>query len=71
MPISGPRPGQVAVQNSPAAIFISPELSCSTWLITSLVPGCGDKLSKHSLRSGDMVGLLNHFTKPSCGTRCY
>jgi transposase len=62
MPASGPRPGQVAVQVSLAAIFISLELSRSTWLITSLVPGGRDKMSKHSLRSGDTAGLLNHLT---------
>ena len=63
MPASGPRPGQVAVQVSLAAIFVSLELSRSTWLITSLVPGGGDKMSKHSVRSGDIAGLLDHLTK--------
>jgi hypothetical protein len=55
MPASGPRPGQVAIQISLAAIFVSLELSRSTWLITSLVPGGGDKMSKHSVRSGDIT----------------
>ena len=63
MPASGPRPGQIAVQVSLAAIFVSLELSRSTWLITSLVPGGGDKMSKHSVRSGDIAELLTHFTK--------
>jgi transposase len=63
MPASGPRPGQVAVQVSLAAIFVSLELSRSTWLITSLVPGGGDKMSKHLVRSGDVAELLNHLTK--------
>ena len=63
MPASGPRPGQIAVQVSLAAIFVSLELSRSTWLITSLVPGGGDKMSKHSVRSGDVAELLTHFTK--------
>ena len=63
MPASGPRPGQIAVQVSLAALFVSLELSRSTWLITSLVPGGGDKMSKHSVRSGDVTGLLDHFTK--------
>src|SRR6476469_4734201 len=52
MPASGPRPGQVAVQVSLAAIFVSLELSRSTWLINSLVTGGGDKMSKHSVRCG-------------------
>ena len=63
MPASGPRPGQVAVQVSLAAIFVSLELSRSTWLITSLVPGGGDKMSKHSVRSGDIAELMAHFAK--------
>ena len=63
MPASRPRPGQVAIQISLAAIFVSLELSRSTWLITSLVPGGGDKMSKHSVRSGDVAGLLNHLAK--------
>ena len=41
-----------------AAIFVSLELSRSTWLVTSLSPGSGEKMSKHSLRSGDVAGLL-------------
>src|ERR1051325_9067741 len=63
MPASGPRPGQVAVQVSLAAIFVSLELSRSTWLITSLVPGGGDKMSKHSVRSGDIAELMTHLAK--------
>jgi hypothetical protein len=31
------------------AIFISLELSRSTWLVTSLSPGGGEKMSKHSV----------------------
>lgn len=41
------------------AIFVSLELSRSTWLITSLLPGMGERMSKHTLPSGDMAGLLN------------
>jgi transposase len=63
MPAFGSRPGQVAVQVSLAAIFVSLELSRSTWLITSLVPGGREKMSKHSVRGGDIAGLLNHLTK--------
>jgi len=63
MPASGPRPGQVAVQVSLAAIFVSLELSRSTWLITSLVPGGGDKMSKHLARSGDIAELMTHLAK--------
>jgi transposase len=63
MSASGPRPGRVAVEVSLAAIFVSLELSRSTWLITSLVPGGGDKMSKHSVRSGDIAELMTHFAK--------
>jgi transposase len=50
-----------AIQTDLGAIFISLELSQSTWLITSLSPGGGEKMSKHSLRSGDVAGLLARF----------
>ncbi len=46
---------QAAVGNDLSAIFVSLELSRSTWLITSLSPGGGEKMSKHQVRSGDMV----------------
>ena len=45
------------------AIFVSLELSRSTWLITSLSPGGGEKMSKHSVRGGDIGGLLDQFAK--------
>ena len=47
------------------AIFVSLELSRSTWLITSLSPGGGEKMSKHSVRSGDISGLLERFRNSS------
>jgi transposase len=40
------------------AIFVSLEHSRSTWLVTSSSPGSGEKLSKHSIPSGDTAGLL-------------
>ncbi len=46
-----------------AAIFVSLELSRSTWLITSLSPGHGEKMSKHSVRGGDIHGLLERFAQ--------
>jgi len=45
------------------AIFVSLELSRSTWLVTSLSPGNGEKMSKHSVRAGDVPGLLALFSK--------
>jgi hypothetical protein len=42
-----------AIHTDLGAIFVSLELSRSSWLITSLSPGGGEKMSKHSIRSGD------------------
>jgi transposase len=50
-----------AIQTHIGAIFISLELSRSQWLITSLVPGGGQKMSKHSVEAGDLAGLLARF----------
>ena len=54
---------QTAIDVTLAAIFVSLELSRSSWVVTSLSPGKGEKMSKHSVRSGDVTGLLNHFAK--------
>src|SRR3954449_9179285 len=54
-----PRPDEhAAIRTDLNAIFVSLELSRSTWVITSLAPGGGEKMSKHSVRSGDIAGLL-------------
>src|ERR1700756_5320872 len=45
------------------AIFISLELSRSTWLVTSLSPGGREKMSKHSVSAGDVAGLLARFSE--------
>jgi transposase len=63
MPAFAPASDQAAIHVNLAAIFVSLELSRSTWLITSLSPGGGDKMSKHSVRGGDAVGLLEQLTK--------
>ena len=44
-----------AIHTSLAAIFVSLELSRSVWLITSLSPGSGEKMSKHSVPAGDVA----------------
>lgn len=46
-----------------AAIFVSLELSRKTWLITSLSPGKGEKMSKHSVTAGDIAGLKARFAE--------
>src|SRR6266478_1631436 len=51
-----------AIHTQIGAIFVSLELSRSTWLITSLSPGNGEKMSKHSVTGGDLAGLLGRFS---------
>lgn len=55
------RPEQAAIRVDLGAIFVSMELSRSTWLLTSLSPGNGEKMSKHGMSSGDVAGLLAQF----------
>jgi transposase len=52
-----------AIRTQFGAIFVSLELSRSTWLITSLSPGNGEKMSKHAVTAGDMAGLLARFSE--------
>ena len=47
-----------AIRTNLGAIFVSLELSRSTWLITSLSPGGGEKMSKHGLSAGNIAALL-------------
>jgi len=49
---------RTAIRSDLGSIFVSLELSRSTWLITSLSPGGGQKMSKHSVSGGDITGLL-------------
>jgi len=52
-----------AIHTDLGAIFVSLELSRSSWLITSLSPGGGEKMSKHSVRGGDFAGLMQRFAQ--------
>jgi hypothetical protein len=52
---------QTAIRMDLGAIFASLELSRTTWLLTSLSPGGGERMAKFSLRSGDVVGLRTRF----------
>lgn len=54
--ISSPTPA--AVRNDLAAIFVSLELSQSRWLVTSLSPGNGSRMSQCTLVAGDVASLL-------------
>ena len=58
-----PRPAQAAIRTDLGAIFVSMELSRRVWLITSLSPGCGEKMSKHSVPASDVSGLLRRFAE--------
>jgi transposase len=58
-----PRPAQAAIRTDLGAIFVSMELSRRTWLITSLSPGAGEKMSKHSVPASDVSGLLRRFAE--------
>ena len=58
-----PRFEQTAIRTDLGAIFVSMELSRSVWLITSLSPGAGETMSKHSVRGGDVAGLLTRFAQ--------
>ena len=45
------------------ALFVSLELSQSKWLVTSLSPGDGERMSRCQLAAGDVVGLLGHLAR--------
>ena len=63
MQIVSDRPeAPTAIQTNLGAIFSSLELSRSIWLITSLSPGFGEKMSKHSVPAGDIAALLARFS---------
>jgi len=52
-----------AIRTDLGAIFVSLELSRSKWLITSLSPGGGEKMSKHAVAADDIAGLLMRFAE--------
>lgn len=52
-----------AIQYDLGAIFVSLELSQSKWLVTSLSPGGGERMSRHELAAGDVTGLLGLFAR--------
>jgi transposase len=52
-----------AIRVDLGAIFALMGLSKSTWLITSLSPGAGERMSKHVVRAGDVAGLMARFAQ--------
>ena len=61
--ISNRRETSGATRNDLGANFVSMELSRSTWLITSLSPGGGEKMLRHTLPAGDIGALLARFSE--------
>src|SRR5271166_2573863 len=47
-----------AIRMDIGAIFVSLELSRSTWLLTSVSPGAGEKMSQHATPAGDLRPLF-------------
>ena len=50
-----------AIRVDLGAIFVSMELSRSSWVITSLSPGSGEKMSRHTVPGGDVAALMARF----------
>jgi|SRR5215218_10540207 transposase len=63
MLLDHPSDGLTAIRTHIGAIFVSLELSRSNWLITSLSPGKGEKMSKQSVTAGDVAGLMKLFAE--------
>lgn len=63
MLLDHPSDGPAAIRTQFGAIFVSLELSRSTWLVTSLSPGKGEKMSRHSVEAGDIAALLKLFAE--------
>ena len=47
-----------AIRTNLGAIFVSLELSRSTWLITSVSPSGGEKMSKYGISAENIAALL-------------
>ena len=61
MLLDHPSDGLTAIRTHIGAIFVSLELSRSTWLVTSLSPGKGEKISKRGMAAGNAAELLTLF----------
>lgn len=64
MPVAARQPeAPTVIRTDLRAIFVSLELSQSKWLVTSLSPGGGARMSKHVVEAGDVSGLLARFAE--------
>jgi transposase len=61
MLLDHPSDGPTAIRTQFGAIFVSLELSRSTWLVTSISPGKGEKMSRHCITAGDVAELMKLF----------
>lgn len=62
MSMIDPTSGETAImQYELAAIFVSLELSRSSWVVTSLSPGAGERLSRVQVAAGDLKALRGRF----------
>ena len=52
-----------AIRTDLGAIFVSLELSRSSWVVTALLPGGGEKMWRHTVPGGDLAGLLVRFSQ--------
>jgi hypothetical protein len=55
---TAPATFEAAVSTQLNATFVSLELSRSTWLVTSLSPGAGDRMSRHAVKGSDFPALM-------------
>jgi transposase len=63
MLLAHPSDGPTAIHTQFGAIFVSLELSRSNWLITSLSPGKGEKMSRHGVPAGNVAELSALFAE--------
>jgi transposase len=63
MLLDHPSDGLTAIRTHIGAIFVSLELSRSNWLVTSLSPGKGEKMSKRGIAAGNVAELLTLFAE--------
>ena len=61
MPVPARNVPDTSIDTQLNAICVSLELSRSTWLVTSLSPGFGERMSKHAAKGGDVPALLARF----------
>jgi transposase len=57
MSIDHARTQTAAIQTQINAVFASLELSRSKWVVTSISPGAGEKMSRHAVKGGDFPAL--------------